>query len=594
MAGGNLLIPPNRIFISGERALMSITSLPGFIRGAAFGLVLVVCLLISTGIAQGQGTFLYALNNDQPGNRIYGFSVNETTGALTPIPGVSPLATGGTGAASIWFISEAITIDAARNRLYAVNIGSKTISAYAINPTSGGLTELPFSPIPLPDSFTLACTISVHPSGSPLVVGSCDVNAIASYVVTATTATPVAGNPVATTTSNYSSTFTPDGNFFYTGGNNGATSGFSVDAGTGVLTQLPTSPFFTGPFNVGLNIDSSGRLFAIAGSPPSSLRPFVIGPSGTITPVTGFNFPSGAISSPSAAKLSPNGNFYAVAARNTDNVGVYQISGAGAATTMAAISGSPFATGGTLPCALAFNRTGNFLFVANGNSRNLTTFASNPATGVLTAPTAQAVNALGASGRIFGVAYYGPVTNATCGAQSVINSLVTFAGTGSLAPPTCGAQGYTSDYVLRATITNNSGQTLCSLAIQVLELAESTGTTPAQPFRLISADGATCTSGGLPGSIQSIAMPATLAPGESATVDLRVAMPEMRRFRFYMNVLGGVQSEGGNGLNAGIRSPKRAAGPVMIEVDKGRVLNLPGRFELAGVQPARSTSGRKK
>lgn len=560
---------------------MSITSLSGLIRGAAFGLVLVVCLLISTGIAQGQGTFLYALNNDQPGNRIYGFSVNETTGALTPIPGVSPLATGGTGAASIWFLSELISIDAPRNRLYAANVGSKTISAYTINPSTGALTEMPFSPIPLPESFNLACTISVHPSGSPLVVGSCDANVVASYVVTSTTATPVAGNPVATATSNYSSTFTPDGNFFYAGGNNGSTSGFSVDANTGVLTQLPGSPFFTGAFNLGLNADASGRLFAIAGAPPSALRPFVINSGGALSAVSGFSFASGGIGSPSAAKLSPNGNFYAVAARNTDNVGVYGIAGTGMATTLAPVAGSPFATGGTLPCALAFNRTGTFLFVANGNSRNVTTFASSPSNGGLSAPTAQAENTLGASGRIFGVAYYAPVSTVTCGPQTVINSLVTFSGTGSLAPPTCGAQGYASEYVLRATVTNNSGQTLCGLGFQVVELGESTGMPPAQPFRLISADGATCTSGGLQGSIQSLVTPSTLAPGESATVDLRIAMPEMRRFRFFMNVLGGIQSGGENGFNARLTAPKRSNGPVMIEVDKGRVIQNVGRTGIA-------------
>ena len=561
------------------------------IRAATYGILLAASLFVSTQLSNAQGTFLYALNNHTSGNRIYGYSVNEATGALTPIPGVSPLATGGTGAASIWFISEGITIDAARNRLYAVNIGSKTISAYAINPTSGALTTLPFSPIPLPESFTLACTISVHPGGSPLVVGSCVGNAIASYVVTETSATPVIGNPVATSTSNYSSTFTTDGNFFYTGGNNGATSAFSVNANTGVMTPLASSPIFTGPFFLGLNTDSSGRLFGLVGSPPSSLGVFVINPAtGALTPATPNSYSTGPISSPSAAKLSPNGNFYAVAARNTDNVGVYAIAGSGTATTLTPISGSPFPSGGTLPCALAFNRTGDFLFVANGNSRNLTTFASNPATGNLSSPIVQAANTLGEAGRIFGLAYYGPVSNETCGPQSVINNLVSFSSVGALAPPTCGSQGYASDYVLTATITNNSGQTLCNLAYQVVELVESTGTPPGQPFRLISADGATCTSGGVAGSIQSIASPATLAPGESATVVLRIAMPEMRRFRFYLNALGGIRTGGGNRLNAALKVQKNE--PVMIEVDKGRIVRTVNRSEMAYQPSRRSVTGK--
>jgi uncharacterized protein (TIGR03437 family) len=49
-----------------------------------------------------------------------------------------------------------------------------------------------------------------------------------------------------------------------------------------------------------------------------------------------------------------------------------------------------------------------FLFAANGNSRNLTTFSVNATTGVLASVSTQSAGALGASGRLTGMAYLPP------------------------------------------------------------------------------------------------------------------------------------------------------------------------------------------
>ena len=89
---------------------------------------------------------LYVLNDSTGGNQIYAFSVNETTGVLTPLSGF-PLTTGGNGAGLS--TSEQLAIDLVNQRLYAINDGSDTVSAYSINPTTGTLAPLPFSPIAL-------------------------------------------------------------------------------------------------------------------------------------------------------------------------------------------------------------------------------------------------------------------------------------------------------------------------------------------------------------------------------------------------------------------------------------------------------------
>jgi predicted extracellular nuclease len=110
--------------------------------------------------------------------------------------------------------------------------------------------------------------------------------------------------------------------------------------------------------------------------------------------------------------------------------------------------------------------------------------------------------------------------------------------------PTCGAQGYSNDIVLNATLTNRGTTAILSpLYFEVTELREANGTAPAVPFRLISADGATCSSGGTVGAQQTISLsgqpvPGTLAPGASVSFQFRIAAPSVRRIRFFGNVFG--------------------------------------------------------
>lgn len=364
------------------------------------GFLFCVCFF---GIGQPRALagWLYALNDDSAGSRIYGFQVNETTGALTALSGF-PVAAANGGINSI--VSERMIADRANHRLYVINDGSDSVSAYSINPATGALTALPFSPIAL--GAGTWNTIAVHPSGSPLIVSNGATGGAAlSFVITATTATPAAGSPFALGAATaFSSVFSRDGNYFYVGGNTGNNiAGFSVNATTGVLTALPGSPFNSGAANpLAYATDSAGRLFTMNST--DDIRAFT-STNGILSPVTGNPFSSGGLGNRRFGLVHPNDNFYVIAGNTGNNVGVYQISGSGAATTVAAITGSPFATGGTTANVLAFNQTGSFLYVANRISRNITTFAMNPTTGQLVSQGVQASNTLGTPGAINGMAY---------------------------------------------------------------------------------------------------------------------------------------------------------------------------------------------
>ncbi|HVF31359.1 MAG TPA: beta-propeller fold lactonase family protein, partial [Pyrinomonadaceae bacterium] len=392
-------------------------------------LPLVVFLLLPI---TAHGGFLYLLNDDSTGNRIYGFQVNESTGQLTLLAGFPVSAQIG-GINNI--VSERMTVDAANRRLYVINEGSDTVTAYSIDSTTGAISPMPFSPIGL--GAGTWNTVAVHPSGSPLIVsnGATGTGA-SSFIVTPTTITGATGNPfLVGATSAFSSTFSRDGAYFYTGGNTGTViAGFSVNASNGVLTALPGSPFAAGGTStIAYATDAAGRFFGVDNA--FNLRIFTTS-SGVLSPTAGSPFPSG-MTQRRMGLVHPNGNFYFVAGNTGNNVGVYQISGSGSATTVTAVPGSPFATGATTANVIALNRDGTYLFVGNRISRSVTTFSVNPSTGVLANLGSQASNTLGAVGAIDGIGYLpdlliaeariaGRVTNA--GGQGIANVIIYLTG----------------------------------------------------------------------------------------------------------------------------------------------------------------------
>jgi len=351
---------------------------------------------IVTGVAfaPAEAGFLYALQMVQSGpNQIHQFRINPSTGALTPLAGF-PIDSGGTGGGGPCYQHLAYV----NGRLYVLNIGSNTLTAFKVNRTTGALTALPFSPIALGSGFW-TCVI-VHPSGSPVVVANLE--ALASYAVSATTAAAAPGSPFANASGRFCR-FSQDGAYLYTGGANGRyVAGFSVNAATGVLAALAGSPFDSNGNNpFGYATDRDGRLFLV-NFYDAQVRAFT----------TSAGVPSGASGNPFASGLTeaaygvlhPSG-FYMAADRAGNRVGVYQIGGSGAATTLTAVGGSPFASSGSSTSILTVTEDGVFLVGANGDSRNLTVYRINPATGELTRLATQPANTLGATGYVSGLIF---------------------------------------------------------------------------------------------------------------------------------------------------------------------------------------------
>ena len=138
-------------------------------------------VLVTPAVMHGAQYFWYVVSNGD--NYLSGYSMNPTTGALTPVPG-SPFAT---GAGPFGVIA-----DPTGRFVYVANEASGNVSGYAIDPSTGTLTAVANSP------FTVGVNplaVTVDPMGRFAYVGF-GTN-IAAYTIDQVTGalTTVAGSP---------------------------------------------------------------------------------------------------------------------------------------------------------------------------------------------------------------------------------------------------------------------------------------------------------------------------------------------------------------------------------------------------------------
>ncbi len=102
----------------------ALTALPGFPYD------LPSCSYI---VADQAGAYLYAT----AGTKVFGFSIDKQTGALSPLPG-SPVAVGATG--------DSVSIDPTNQFLYVTSRGAGKVTGFKLNAATGELTPMPGSP----------------------------------------------------------------------------------------------------------------------------------------------------------------------------------------------------------------------------------------------------------------------------------------------------------------------------------------------------------------------------------------------------------------------------------------------------------------
>src|SRR5262249_24246216 len=151
----------------------------------------------------------------------------------------------------------------------------------------------------------------------------------------------------------------------------------AVDAATGTLTT-PTDFDSTFLNPLGYATDASGRLFAT-----SDVNGTIFGFSapGSSAPLLFSDLAVSGLTSPLAGVLHPAGYYYVSGYTGGNLLQGFKITGTGVSTKLASAG---FANSdGTTPTCLALDQFGNVLWVANIDSRNLTSFHVNPASGAL-------------------------------------------------------------------------------------------------------------------------------------------------------------------------------------------------------------------
>ncbi len=380
--------------------------------------LLAAVLAISANAAFAQ--FVYVHNVVNGGSEaIFGYRLNAATGELAPLAGF-PVGTGGTGTS--FALSETLAVNEREGLLFVVNDGPNTLSIYAIDPDTGALTQMPFSPVALGTANW--STVAVNPAGAQVIVGgmlTASSGIVRSFLVTENGIAEGSGSPAATGSATpFSSAFSRDGQYFYTGGFTISLSlaGYSVDAATASISPLAGSPFNTGGSNpAGISTDSAGRIFLVDNV--GRIRVFTT-LSGIPAAVPGSPFAGigGGIDS----VLHPSGQYLYVAGRATERLAQFTLAGDGTSTT-AGLSAS-FPTLGSIPNMVALDRSGSILLAANSNSRNLAVFGVSANGAALGYLGTQPANTLGSTGRLVGMTVYAPIAPAEVPPGEMILQLI--------------------------------------------------------------------------------------------------------------------------------------------------------------------------
>ena len=282
------------------------------------------------------GKFLFVANcggggscgGTLPGS-VSGYTIDATTGVLTPVPG-SPFPTGSN--------SEAVSVDPSGTFAYVANAGSNDVSAYRIDASTGALTPIPGSPFA---AQSFPAWLTIDPRGHFLYVTNHLSNDISVYMIDGATGvlTPIPGSPFAAGSGPWYGVLDSSGHFFYmTNGSSSNVSAYTIDATTGALTQIANSPFPAGSNTNAVALDPTGHFAYAANFSSNNLSAYSINNiTGDLSPIQGSPFTSG--SGPSWVAIT-HFNPYTAAIAADHPVAYYRLGELPGSTTAVDASGN--------------------------------------------------------------------------------------------------------------------------------------------------------------------------------------------------------------------------------------------------------------
>ncbi|THJ17885.1 MAG: lactonase family protein [Nitrospira sp. CG24B] len=164
-------------------------------------------------------------------------------------------------------------------------------------------------------------------------------------------------------------------------------SGYSINATSGILAPIPGSPFANVSGPSALAVSSNGFFAYVTNGRTSTVAAFRVSTEGALlsVPTTPSNpNPAPVEAAPGALAIAPNTKYVYVGNSGTDKVTAFTIEASGALTLIPQSAGAtnPVSVNGADPAAIAITQNGQFLYVANSGSNDITAFSIG-ATGLL-------------------------------------------------------------------------------------------------------------------------------------------------------------------------------------------------------------------
>jgi 6-phosphogluconolactonase len=292
--------------------------------------------------------------------------------------------------------------------LYVATQGNSSVSAFGITLSNGTLSTNRNA------AATGSMPASIAFAGNAAFVSNAQDNTISSFTANSdgtlgtgstTSLKPLASGPAAT--SPMGMVVDSGGKFLFVADQGSSTiSVFSISNAS--LTEVSGSPFLTldpcaqsvatGPVSVA--VTPKADFLYVANQFTNTVGAFAVASDGSLSQLAGAScnpagpspYPAG--TSPSAVELTPDGNFLYVANQGSNNVSAFAVCVNASLTCtnpngqLTAVPGSPFATGlGPIAIAGAVDKLGEYLFVADYDSNQVSEYRISSGTGALTANT---------------------------------------------------------------------------------------------------------------------------------------------------------------------------------------------------------------
>ena len=376
---------------------------------------MVISLLVSCG-GGGSGGGLPASATYTPkftfvansvSNDISVYTIDSSTGALTQVSCGPNGTTGCNGTVEPTnFVAGtspgSVTVDPSGKFAYVTNSGSGDVSAYTIDATTGALTSIGSAV----GAGTNPYSVTVDPTDRFAYVANNGSSDISLYTINASTGAlsqVSCGSPGTTGCSgaspptNFTSGSTPrsiaidpTGKFAYVANYGGTISVFTIDALSGALTKVGAD-VTVGGYLTSVTVDPTGSFVYVAEYIVPYVAAYAIDTStGALTAVSGSPFAAGqnATAYPYSVSVDPSGRFAYVTNYGNNSVTAYTIDAMSGALTRINCTAVTGCTGydfvaGTNPVSIKVDLSGKFAYVANYGSNNVSVFAIDSVTGVL-------------------------------------------------------------------------------------------------------------------------------------------------------------------------------------------------------------------